>query len=384
MASRTPSRPLLATALLVTWLVWGSSFLAIAVALESLPPLLLMATRFLAAGSIALAIGWMRSRRSARAVGMGLREWRDATIVGGGLVAVAMGATSWASTRLPSGTTALLVATAPLWVVLLQLVISRGRSWNVLAMLGVGAGTAGVALLVAPGRGGGIDLVAATVLVLANGVWAACSLYARRAHRPSNLLSAIGMQMVAGGTLLAAASVASGELVGFDPRAIGGAEMASWAFLVIAASLGGFAAYGWLLEHASASTASTHAFVNPLVAVALGTLLLGEAVNLVTLGAGGAIIVAVVLLMLGEMRVPAATSVSAAQPVPSRRRRARLASARAARPIAIGRGEGRRPGWSPAPTPSFAARRGARSPRATDGMDALAIDEALDGFGSSS
>ncbi|MCB0879432.1 MAG: EamA family transporter [Thermoleophilia bacterium] len=385
MATRSTSRPLLVTALLVTWIAWGSSFVAISWALESLPPLLLMASRFIAAGTIALAVGMLRARRDHGAVGATLQAWRDASIVGAGFIVVGMGATSWAATRLPAGVTALLVATAPLWIVLLQLVLSRGRSFNRLAMAGVAAGTAGVGLLVAPGgsSGSSVDLAAAAVLVLANGVWAAASLFARRASRPSSLLVGVGMQMLAGGVLLAIASALAGELAGFDPRAITALAGGSWVFLVVAASLGGFVAYGWLLEHASATTASTHAFVNPLVAVALGAVLLDEAIDREMLGAGAAIVLAVVLLMLGEARVPAATSVSAGQPMGRRRRRTRFAAGVAARPASLGRiTGGRRLGWTPAPTPSFAARRQSSSPRGSDPMDPLAIDEALDGFGS--
>lgn len=371
-SSPRPTRLLLVTALLVTWLVWGSSFVAIAWALEAMPPLLLMATRFVAAGAVALAIGAVLSRRAGHAP-VGMQVWRDQAIVGAGFVVVGMGATSWAATRLPSAITALLVATAPLWIVLLQLVASRGRSANAMALAGVAVGTAGVAVLVVPGGAGGIDVVAATVLVLANAVWAATTLFATRAARPDGLLLGVGMQMLLGGALLAVLALALGEGAAWDHAAIGALAAGSWTYLVVAASLGGFLAYGWLLRHASPSLASTHAFVNPLVAVALGAALLGEAIDARVIAAGGAVIAAVVLLLVGERRVPAATSVAAAQPAP---RRSRIAAARAARPSVV-RGGGRRPGWSPAPTPSF-ARRTARPWQASDGMDALAIDEALD------
>jgi drug/metabolite transporter (DMT)-like permease len=378
----TPSRTLLLTCLLVTWLVWGSSFVAISWTLEAMPPLLMMATRFIAAGSIALLVGLLLARRAGQRLPC-RRTWRDASIIGAGLIVVGMGATSWAATRLPSGITALLVATAPLWIVVLQLVATRGASRGLPALAGVGLGTLGVALLVAPGGGSSIDPVAAVVLVLANGVWAAASLYARRAVRPRSVLVGVGMQMVVGGLLLAVLGAAMGELATFSITSVGALAGASWTYLVVAASLGGFVAYGWLLEHASATTASTHAFVNPLVAVALGALLLGEVVDARMLVSAGAIVAAVVLLMADRSRVPAATSVSAAQPDPRRQRRTqRLAAARAARPLAIGHGAGRRlAGWSPAPTPSFAARRVGRPLHATDGMDALAIDEAFDRFG---
>jgi drug/metabolite transporter (DMT)-like permease len=333
------------------------------------------------AGTIAIAVGAVIARRAGTGT-PSLRAWRDATIIGAGFVGVSMGATSWASTRLPSSVTALLVATAPLWIVLLQLVETRGASRSMLALAGVVVGTIGVGALVAPGSGEqSMDLVAVGVLVVANGIWAAASLFARRATRPGNLVLGVGMQMLTGGLMLGIVAVAAGELGRFDPASISLLALGSWTWLVLASSLGGFIAYGWLLENSSASTASTHAFINPLVAVALGAVLLHEAIDQRMLFAGAAVITAVVLLMLGEQRVPAATAVSAGQPTRRRRRKARLESARAARPAALGRAQGRRLGWSPAPTPSFAARRGDRPHHATDGMDALSIDEALDGFG---
>ncbi len=382
--SSTSSRTLLIAALLVTWLVWGSSFVAISVTLESMPPFAMMASRFLFAGTIALtfAFGFARGRRG-DSVRPTLRQWRDAAILGGGYIVVGMGASSWATTRLPSSITALLVATAPLWLVVLQLATSRGRSFSLLAIGGVLAGTLGVAVLVTPnGTGTAIDPLAAAVLVVANGVWAAATMYARRADRHRNLLMSVGMQMLAGGAVLAIVSLLAGEAGRVDLAAISPLSGGAWTYLVLCSSLGGFVAYGWLTEHSSAMTASTHAFINPLVAVALGALLLGEQIGARTLIAGVAIVMAVVLLMLGESRVPAATSVSAGQPVPRRRRRVRMASVRAARPAALGRGHGRRLGWSPAPTPSFAARRDTRAarPRGGDGMDALDIDDALDSF----
>lgn len=375
MPSPRPAQLLLVAALLVTWLVWGSSFVAISWALEAMPPLLLMATRFVAAGAVAVLAGWLLARRAGHARPT-FAAWRDQAIVGFGFVVVGMGATSWAATRLPSAITALLVATAPLWIVLLQLAASRGRSANVVALAGVAVGTAGVAALVSPG-GTQVDALAAGTLVLANAIWAGTTLFATRAARPEGLLLGVGMQMLLGGAMLGVLALAIGEGAAWNVHAIDALAAGSWAYLVLAASLGGFVAYGWLLRHASASLASTHAFVNPLVAVALGALLLGETIDARVLAAGGAVIAAVVLLLLAERRVPAATSVAAAQPEPARARRAaRLAAARAAR-MPLGRGGGRRPGWTPAPTPSF-ARRASRPWQATDGMDALAIDAALD------
>jgi hypothetical protein len=191
--------------------------------------------------------------------------------------------------------------------------------------------------------------------------------------------------------LLAIGAVGAGEASRIDLARVDALAAGGWVFLVLAASIGGFVAYAWLLGNASASTASTHAFINPLVAVALGAMLLGEQVGLQVLAASAAIAVAVVLLLVGEARAAAragATVVGSATQLdappspgqPAVAGAARRPTRHIARPVAIGRLSSGR-GWSPAPTPAFAARRTARPWQATDGMDALSIDEALDGLG---
>lgn len=363
----SPSRVLIALALAITWLVWGSTFLAIHIATDNVPPLLLMGSRFLVAGILALAIGFARSPRSAWPT---RAHWNDATIVGAGLITVSMGVTGWAATRLDTGITALLTAAAPLFITLLA--TTMGVAPTRAALAGLVIGLAGVALLMLPvGGPTAADPLAAFLLVLSTVGWAAASLYAARRDSPG-ICFAAGMQMLIGGALLLAASLALGELRSFHPRALDAATLASWSFLVVLGSLGGFLAYAWLLEHVSTTLASTHAFVNPLVAVALGTTLLGEPFGVRTACAGGAVVVAVVVIMLAAR----AETEGRQPPV-----RARSSSGVSRRPLhASGsRGTGRTGGWSPAPTPRFAARRAPRPWQATDGMDALAIDDALDG-----
>ncbi len=363
--------------------------MAITYALESFPPLLLMATRFIVAGAVATGIGLWLARRAGQPMPSS-RAWRDASLIGFGFIAIGMGATGWAATRLPTGIAALLVATAPLWIVLLQLVVTRGASRNATALLGVAVGVAGVGVLVAPGGGSsGLDVGAALVLVLANAAWAAASLFAPRAAKPSGLLLGVGMQMLSGGVQLGLIALATGEGARFDAGAITSLAFGGWTYLVLASSIGGFLAYGWLLDNVSAGTASTHAFVNPLVAVGLGVVMLGEQLDGRMLVAGGAVIVAVVLLLAAEARAkvvaPAAVDVLpgidvAPEPLPVAARRTRAARAVSiARPLSVGRATIRR-GYMPAPTPAFASRRTARPWQATDGMDALAIDEAFEGL----
>jgi drug/metabolite transporter (DMT)-like permease len=299
---------------------------------------------------------------------------------------VSMGTTGWAATRLDTGIASLLAASGPLFIAVLAM--AGGVAPTRAALLGLAIGMAGVGLLVMPGGGGpSVDPLGALLLVASNIGWALASLYGARA-RSAGILFAGGMQMLIGGILLLVVSTATGELGSFHVASLDRAAVASWAYLVVLGSLGGFLAYAWLLEHVSTTIASTHAFVNPLVAVTLGTLLLGEPMSGRTALAGGAVVVAVVLLMLGAraatspeaagepvtdagLAVAAATGSAAARPA----RPSRAAIAR--RPLRTFPGRGRAGGWSPAPTPAF-ARRSPRPWQATDGMDALAIDEAFD------
>lgn len=407
-SSRTP----VIAALLVTWVVWGSSFIAIHLTLGTIPPVLMMATRFLAAGAIATTFGLLLLARTGGEL-PSARAWRDATLMGFGMVTIGMGATGWAAGRLPTGITALLVAAAPLWVALLQPLVVRGAPRSLVAALGIVVGVLGVGALVAPGGSGtGIDPIAALVLVLGNAGWAIATLLAPRAATSGNLLATVGMQMVTGGALLLVVAAGMGDLAGLDPTRIAGSAVGGWTYLVLASSLGGFVAYGWLLTQVSAGVASTHAFVSPLVAVALGALLLHETLDGRVLASAAAVVVAVVLLLTGEARLArsmptedalgidvlddvlgaaappvegpgtaraAAPGVVRAGTVPARRRTAARPARPAARALELTRAR-RSVGFAPSPTPSF-ARRTHRPWQATDGMDALAIDAAFDELG---
>ncbi|MCW2962092.1 MAG: DMT(drug/metabolite transporter) superfamily permease [Thermoleophilia bacterium] len=369
-----PRRSQLVTALLATWLIWGSTFLAIHLAVESIPPLLMMGSRFVAAGLLATLVGLYFAHRTPDKSLPTRRDWGQATIVGIGLVTIGMGVTGWAATRMPTGIAALLVASAPLWVAGIGAVAYRTRL-SALAVLGLLVGMAGVGLLVLPtgdaSSTGAIDPIAALVLVLANAAWAAASLYSARTPSRHGLLLGCGMQLLTGGVLLMGVGVAVGELGRLDLSAVAPSASLSWVYLVTFGSIIGFLAYGWLLERTSTSVASTHAFVNPLVAVALGAIVLNEQVGERTLLAAAGVVVAVILLLAAERSVPEPALSAIPDAVPPRGLPARTVSLGRPRP---GRG------WTPTPTPefAFAARRAARPDRATDGMDALEIDAALD------
>jgi drug/metabolite transporter (DMT)-like permease len=256
-----------------------------------MPPMLMSSVRFLVAG---VALYAFASRGRARPT---LREWRAAAIVGGALLLIGNGGVAWAETRLDSGLAALIVAIIPLWVAILDRAVF-GRRLSLPAILGLVVGFAGVALLVRPG--GGVDVVAALALVGTTGAWAAGSLYARGAPLPQSPLLAASMQMLCASVLLGVAGVAFGEPGRVHADAFSAKPVAAWLYLVLVGSLIAFSAYAWLLKNVKIGIVSTYAFVNPVVAVGLGALFLGEQITAETLLAGASIVVAVILIVTGR------------------------------------------------------------------------------------
>jgi drug/metabolite transporter (DMT)-like permease len=285
-ARRSPAA--VAVALATVYVVWGSTYLAIRVTDRTIPPLLMSSARFLVAGAALYAF---TSRGRARPT---LREWSAAAVVGAALLLVGNGGVAWAETRLESGLAALIVAIIPLWVAILDRVCF-GRRLSPLAIAGLVAGFGGVALLVRPG--GGIDVVPVLALVAATAAWAAGSLYARGAPLPRSPLRSASMQMVTAGLMLGIAGIAGGEVGGVHRDSFSAKPVIAFAYLVVVGSLVAFSAYAWLLKNVRISVVSTYAFVNPVVAVVLGTLLLGEPITGTTLVAGAAIVLAVLLIV---------------------------------------------------------------------------------------
>jgi drug/metabolite transporter (DMT)-like permease len=277
-------------ALATVYVVWGSTFLAIAVVVRDLPPFLSMALRHLVAGTLVFAWAW--SRRS-DGVKLGWRQWGAAFVFGGALFLVSHGGLAWAQQDVPSGIAALLVGTIPLWFAILAWLF-LGERLGGRALLGLVFGFAGLVLLVDPSGEEGAEPVGALVLAVGAFAWAAGSLWSRRSPLPKDTLLAAGMGMLAGGLLLALVSVATEDLgsARFTPEAIG-----AIAYLGIAGSLIGFSAYVWLLKTAPASTVSTYAFANPVVAVLLGWAFNDEVITGRTLVAGAAIVVGVALMV---------------------------------------------------------------------------------------
>ena len=300
--ARPASRGLLLAAFAAIYLVWGSTYLAIKYAIATLPPLLMAGGRFLVAGLIMLVAG----RLAADYEKPTLVQWRTSFLVGALLLVGGNGGVVLAERYLPSSLAALLVAVEPAWIVLLSwLWLRQGRpSWRVLG--GVLLGFVGVYLLVGEQLGAetsagptqvwGVGLVLAAALS-----WAAGSVYGLRAPSPRSAVLASGMQMLAGGTLLLALGLATGEGRELHLARVTWASWLSWGYLVVFGSLVAFTAYSWLLKNAPPARVATYAYVNPVVAVLLGWAALGESLTSQML-AGAAIIVASVVLLTAQQK----------------------------------------------------------------------------------
>ncbi len=296
-----PSPARIWTALGVVYLVWGSTYLAIRVAVGTLPPLSMAAVRFLVAGALLAAVTGVRGDWADGPVG--LREWRAAAIVGAALLLGGNGAVVTAERRIPSGVAALLVAVLPFWVALIDRVWF-GRRLGRRATLGLGLGFAGVALLLGDPGAGGVDLRGALLCLGASASWAAGSVYARTAPLPRRPLVATSMEMLAGGAFLALAGAVSGELAAVRPAAFSTSSLFALAYLVVFGSLLAFSTFVWLLHNAPLPLVSTYAYVNPVVAVLLGWALIGEPLT-PRMALAAAIVVLGVALVAGG--VPAAS-----------------------------------------------------------------------------
>jgi drug/metabolite transporter (DMT)-like permease len=299
----------LVAALGTVYLVWGSTFLAIAVADRTLPPLLMMSVRFLVAG--ALLYGWCAWRGDLRAERPGRRQWSAAATVGGLLLVVDTGGVAWAEQRVASGLTALIVASVPVFMALINRVVF-GQRLPVGAVAGIAAGLVGVGMLAGPA--GKADPVAVIVLLVASFAWAAGSIYARVAPLPGKPLLAAAMQMLCAGVLLAVAGVSTGELSRVHLGAVSSTSLLALGFLIVCGSLMAFTAYGWLLKNTSTSMLSTYAYVNPAVAVFLGWAFAGEHVGGKEIAAGMVILASIALLLFSRWPRPEAEPIPESMP----------------------------------------------------------------------
>jgi drug/metabolite transporter (DMT)-like permease len=278
------------TALLTVYVAWGGTYVAIRVMVETLPPLVSTGARFLIAG--ALLGAWLRVR--GRRLVASRREVLGAAVIGT-VILGDIGILALAEREVPAGLAALIIATVPLWVVALRLAAGERMSRGTLA--GVPLGLAGVALLVLPGdRPEGAPLAWLLVLVAAAAIEAAGQFASQRTALPRDLLWTTALQLLAAGAVLVLAGAATGELA-HGVGSVSAASAVGFAYLVLPGSILAYSAFVWLLEHEPVSTVATYAYVNPVVALALGWALLGEGLT-ATMAAGSVVVVASVAFVV--------------------------------------------------------------------------------------
>ncbi len=283
------------------YIVWGSTYLAIRYAVATIPPFLMVGTRFMASGAMLYA--WSRLRGEPKP---SATQWRDAGVTGFLLLCCGNGAVAWAEQRVPSGLAALLVAIVPLWVVILDWLRPRGVRPRLSVVAGVFVGLAGLVVLVGPNTITGhglVDRTAACVLILGSLAWAAGSIYNRYGARPGSAAMSTGLQMLAGSAFLVLIGLALREPRALHVTRISSASWIGWLYLVTFGSLLGFTAFIYLLRAVSPAKASTYAYVNPVVAVFLGWAIAGEPVTARTLAAAAIILGGVAMISLTQSDV---------------------------------------------------------------------------------
>ena len=299
-----PRRWQLVLAFASVYLIWGSTYLAIKFAIETIPPFLMAGVRFLISGLI--LYGWARMKGAGRPTRI---HWKSAAVVGVLLLLGGNGGVVWAEQRVASGVAALIVAIVPVWIAIMEWRHPGGKKpgWQVTA--GLAAGTLGLLLLASPGEatlGARVDLIGAAVLVFATLSWAVGSIKAKHSPLPESPLLSTGMEMLMGGAALVLVGVGTGELGEVNVAAMSAKSLLSLLYLTTFGSLVGFTAYIWLLRVGSPTRAATYAYVNPVVAVFLGWLLAGEAITPRTILATLVIVGGVVLITSARTRKPAA------------------------------------------------------------------------------
>src|SRR5690349_19029966 len=282
-------------ALVALYIVWGSTYLAIRFSVETIPPFLHAAMRFLVSGAILFI--W---RRMAGDPAPTLSNWKSTAIVGAGLLLGGNGLVAWAEQSVPSGIAALMISTSPFWLVLFESLRAGGAKPTWRSIVGLIVGFGGVFILIGPaeimGGDGRFDTFGIVLLLLAPLFWSLGSIYARGADMPKSTLLGTGMEMLMGAVALFIVSLAKGELNGFS---LGLISMRSWlglAYLITFGSLVGFVSYGYLLHNAPISLTSTYAYVNPVVAVLLGNYFAKEPLNARILIASAIIIGSVIFI----------------------------------------------------------------------------------------
>ncbi len=307
---KPPSTLQVAIAFAAVYLIWGSTYLAIRVAVAEFAPFVMAALRFLAAGA-ALYL-FLRLRGAARPT---WAQWRSASWIGFLLLSCSNAAVTWAERSVPSGLTAVLCAILPMWMVLLEWLRDRSQRPSLQVIFGVFLGIAGVVVLIGPGIStpdSHVDIFGSLLIVAGSLTWAMGSIFSRSANLPKSAPMSTAMQMLAGGAILAIAAWLNGDWQRFEPAAVSPRAWLTLAYLGVFGSLIALSAYVWLLQVSTPTRVSTYAYVNPVVAVFLGWMILDEPLGLRTLIATGIIVTAVVVISNQRARASRAGKLTAA------------------------------------------------------------------------
>lgn len=278
----------------IIYFVWGSTFLAIRIGVRDVPPFMLAAMRFVIAGLV--LYGWMMARgeRSPSA-----REWISACVLAILIFVIDYGLLFWSEQRVPSGIAAVMMATIPAFMALSEIILLRTQKLTLRLSVALAIGIFGVGVLVSRSLnlgGAPIDKAGAVALIVASISWSVAAALSRKLPLPASKAMSAGVQMLAGGILLALASAALGEFHNFHPGNVSRGAWLALAYLIVAGSIVGFTAYVWLLHHESPTKVGTYAYVNPIVAVIVGYFLGGEALGLRTVVGTAFILISVVVI----------------------------------------------------------------------------------------
>jgi drug/metabolite transporter (DMT)-like permease len=295
-----PSRASVVLAFSAIYIIWGSTYLGIRIAIESMPPFLMAAARFLFAGSILFGFLKLRGARWPTR-----HQWIANGVIGTLLLLGGNGLVVWAELTIPSGITALLIGIGPLFIVLTEWAWPGGTRPTAITMVALLLGFAGVTWLAAPWQnasGGGLDPAGVLAIVGACVSWALGSIYSRHAKHGADPFFAASLQMLGGGAMLAILALLHGDFGQFNPTAITPRAWGAFLYLSAIGSLVGFSTFVWLMKHTSPARVATYAYVNPVVAVFLGWLILGEPITSRTIVASVIIIAAVAIITTEKSR----------------------------------------------------------------------------------
>lgn len=308
-ARPAPARWLVLLAFATIYLIWGSSYLGISFAVQTLPPFIMSAGRFLLSGGLVLL--WTLGRGATRPTAA---QWRAATIAGFLLFVLNNGLLVWAEHNgMDSGIAALLIATTPMWMVFLNWLRPGGERPTGGVFGGLAIGMIGIILLINPGSASGVEPFGALMVIAAAFFWSIGSLYARGGVLPSNTLLSTGMQLFTGGCMQLILAIVSGEAAAFDPSQVSALSLGATVYLGIVSSIIAFTAFSWLMRVVSPARVATYAYVNPVVAVFLGWALNNEPLQPMTIVAAAIIIFAVVLINWSRSRAEARLAADASR-----------------------------------------------------------------------